>query len=100
MYSSITRNKSDWDGKIDAGMNGRERESACLLVLPPFSLPRMPLWPEIQRRVIGIRIVVKVVIRLRIPVTRGCEENDFKIVRKVARSQNKSEWDYRGMKRG
>ena len=28
MYSSITRNKSDWDGKIDAGMNGRERE--CL----------------------------------------------------------------------
>ena len=50
-----------------------------------FSLPQMPRWPGTQRRVIEIGIVEKVVIRVRIRVTRGREEEGLEIVRRVAR---------------
>jgi len=75
--------KSGTGGKIDTEME--ERESACLAALSTFSLPRMPLWPGTQRRVIGIGIVEKVVIRVRIDATRGCKKDGLEIMRKAAR---------------
>jgi len=45
----------------------------------------MPLWPETQKRVIGIGIVEKVGIRVRIHATTGCEEEGLEIVWRVAR---------------
>jgi len=43
------------------------------------------LWPGTRMRVIRIGIVEKVVIRVRIRVTRGREEEGLEIVRRVAR---------------
>jgi len=83
MYFLISWKRSKWDGKIDAGMEGRE--SACsAAVLSTFLLPRMPLWPGTQMTLIGIRIV-EMVIRVRIRATRRCEEEGLEIVRRAAR---------------
>ena len=63
-------------------MEGREID--CLAALSTFSWPRMPLWPETQRRVMRIGMVEKVVMRVRIRATKGCEEEGSEIVRRVA----------------
>jgi len=46
MYFSITWERSEWDGKINVGM---EERSACLAALSTFSWPRMPLWPGTEK---------------------------------------------------
>jgi len=57
-------------------MGGREAP------LSIFSLPRVPLQPRTQKRVIAIVIVEKVVITVKIHATRGW---GLEIVRRVAR---------------
>jgi len=79
----ITWKRSEWGDEIDAGM--KRGESAYLAALSTFSLPRMSLWAGTQRKVIGIKIAEKVVIRVRIRATRGCEEDGLEIVRRAAR---------------
>jgi len=69
--------------EVRAGMEGGE--SACLVALSTFSLSPLPLWPGTQRRVIGIGIVEKVAVRVRIRTTMGCEVEGLEIVRRVAR---------------
>ena len=78
----MTWKRSEWDGKIYAGMKGKESAFLAAL-LSTISLSRMPLCPGTQRRMIGIGIVEKVVVRVRIRATRGCEEEGLETVGSV-----------------
>jgi len=86
----VVRLRREWQGE----------EVICLVALSTFSLARMPLWSMNQRRVIGIGIVEKVVTRVRINATRGCEEEDFEMTTRVAGSRSRSKWNYRETKGG
>jgi len=50
--------------------------------------------------VIRIGAVEKLVIRVRIHASRGCEEEGLDTVRRAARESSTSEWGYRETKGG